>query len=190
MNNLDLQLVCIAQVIDRDPKTATGDLLDRRALGIAVLQRNKAFGVLPSLTGIRLATHAVHGDGQRFVRFRADGTKTHGPGREALNDLTGRFYRVKADTLGRVIEIQQTAQRCFARIVVVDLLGKGPVGVLAVSARCCLKTGDRLRIPHMGIAMASPVEIARIWQHADGCLIPLRVANEVPTLHFFSQHCH
>jgi len=69
-----------------------------------------------------------------------------------------------------------------ARVVVVDLLGKGPVGVLAVSARCCLKTGDRLRIPHMGIAMASPVEIARIWQHADGCLIPLRVANEVPTL--------
>ena len=124
------------------------------------------------------------------MRFRADGTKTHGPGREALNDLTGRFYRVKADALGWIIEIQQTTQRCFARIVVIDLLGKSPVGVLAVSARCCLKTGDRLRIPHMGIAMASPVEIARIWQHADGCPIPLRVANEVPTLHFFSQHCH
>ena len=105
MNNLDLQLVCIAQIIDRDPKTATGDLLDRRAFGIAVLQRNKAFGVLASLTGIRLATHAVHGDGQRFVRFRADGTKTHGPGRKALDDLTSRFYRVKADALGWVVEI-------------------------------------------------------------------------------------
>ena len=38
--------------------------------------------------------------------------------------------------------------------------------------------------------MPPPMEIPGVWQHADGCLISLRIANDVTALHFFSQYAH
>ena len=52
LNDLDLQFVCIAQVVNRDAKTTTGHLLNGRALGVAIGKGNKALGVFATLTGI------------------------------------------------------------------------------------------------------------------------------------------
>ena len=48
-------------------------------------------GVLAALAGVGLAAYPVHRDGERLVRLPGDGAEGHGPGREALDDLTGRL---------------------------------------------------------------------------------------------------
>ncbi len=47
LRNLDLQLVGVGQVPDRDAEAARGDLLDRRALRVAVGQRLESLGSSP-----------------------------------------------------------------------------------------------------------------------------------------------
>src|SRR5690606_1027735 len=84
---LDLQLIGIGQIPDGDAEAARGDLLDGRALGVAIVHGDEADGILAALTGVGLAAQAVHGDGQGFVALAGDGAQAHGAGSEALDDL-------------------------------------------------------------------------------------------------------
>ena len=46
-----------------------GDLLNRRAFGIAVIQRLKTNRVFTAFTGVGFAAQAIHGNGQCFMGF-------------------------------------------------------------------------------------------------------------------------
>ena len=47
--------------------------------------------VLAPFARVALAAQAVHGDGQRLVRFGGDRAEAHRPGAEPLDDFGGRF---------------------------------------------------------------------------------------------------
>ena len=91
LRNLDLQLVGVGEIPDRDAEAARGDLLDRRALRVAVGQRLEPLGVFAAFARVALAAEAVHGDGQRFVRLGRDRAEAHRAGAESLDDLLGRL---------------------------------------------------------------------------------------------------
>ena len=97
LGDLDLQLVGVGQIPACDAEAARRDLLDRRSLGIAVGQRLEAGVVFPSFARVALAAQAVHGDGQRFVRFGGDRAEAHRAGAESLDDLGGRFDLVEGN---------------------------------------------------------------------------------------------
>ena len=69
-------LICslagVDQVVAGHAEAAGGHLLDGAVLRVAVRQRHVAGRVLAAFAGVALAADAVHGDGQRLVRFLAD----------------------------------------------------------------------------------------------------------------------
>ena len=77
LGHLDLQFLGVDQVVAGDAEAAGGDLLDGAVLRVAVRLRRVAGRVLAALAGVALAADAVHGDGQRLVRFLADRAVGH-----------------------------------------------------------------------------------------------------------------
>ena len=69
-----------------------------------------ALRILATLAGVALAADAVHGDGQRLVRFLADRAVGHGAGLEALDDALDRLDFLDRDRIA-ALELQQAAQR-------------------------------------------------------------------------------
>ena len=98
LRNLDLQLVGVGQIPDRHAEAAGGDLLDRRALRVAVGQRLEPLGVFAAFARVALAAEAVHGDGQRFVGLGRDRAEAHRAGAEPLDDLLGRHAPRRAES--------------------------------------------------------------------------------------------
>ena len=115
LRDLDLQFVGIHQVIGGDAEAAGRHLLDRAAAPVAVGVALETLFVFAAFAGVGLAADAVHGDGQRLVRFLADGPERHGAGGEALHDLAGRlhFFERNGFRAGflRRSEFHQAAQR-------------------------------------------------------------------------------
>src|SRR5207249_5031403 len=77
----------VDEVFRRHAEAPGGNLLDRRAHGIAVRQRLEAIRLLAAFAGVRLAADAVHRDRKRRVRLARDRAERHGAGRKALDDL-------------------------------------------------------------------------------------------------------
>src|SRR5262249_39587065 len=124
LGHLDLELIGVAQVVERDPEATRRDLLDRRAAAVAVGVGGEAPRVLPALARVRAPAEAVHGDRERLVGLGRDRTQRHGTGREALDDLGPRFDLVDSDrrhALG--VERQQAAERRAIDRLAVDLRG-------------------------------------------------------------------
>ena len=65
LGDLDLQHFGVDQVLGGDAEAARGHLLDLAALLGAVAHR-----VFAAFAGVAAAAKAIHGDRQRFVRFR------------------------------------------------------------------------------------------------------------------------
>src|SRR5206468_1355948 len=86
LRHLDLDLVGVDQILAGHAEAAGRDLLDRAAAPVAVGVAAVAPRVLTAFPGVRLAADAVHRDRQRGVRFLADRSVRHRPGREALDD--------------------------------------------------------------------------------------------------------
>ena len=177
LGHLDLNLVSRHQVFSRDTKTARRNLLDFGTQRITVLQRqidfynflaNHAFQgfaffdrdafelltvavrVFTTLTRVTFAADAVHGNSQRGVGFRADGTQRHGTCGKAFHDFFGRLNLVNRDGLAQVnLELKQAAQRHVATVLVVDQLCVFFVGVEVVGTRGMLQLGNRVRRPHV-----------------------------------------
>ena len=101
LRHLDLQLVGVDQVVGGDAEAAAGHLLHGAAAQIAVGVALEALFVFAAFAGVRHAAEAVHGDGQRFVRFLADGAEAHGAGGEALDDFLGRLHFFEAGSACR-----------------------------------------------------------------------------------------
>ena len=165
LDDLDLQLVGVGQVVDRHAEPAARDLLDGRALRVAVGERNEPLVVFAAFTRVRLAADAVHGDGQALVGFLGDGSEAHRPGGEALDDLRCAFDVVEGNlaAVGPLVEGQESAQGRPLGAFLVGLFREPPIGLLIIAPRGHLQVGDGLRIPHVGVTMAAPMEIARIW---------------------------
>src|SRR5204862_4097850 len=121
LGHLDLQLVGVAQVVDRHAEAARGDLLDRRAAAVAVGVGHEAARVLSALAGVRAPLQAVHRDRERLVRLGRDRAERHRRGGEALDDLRTRLDLVGRDRLDALAaEAQRPAPRPRAPGLVVD----------------------------------------------------------------------
>ena len=69
-----------------------------------------ALGIFAAFAGVALAADAVHRDGERLVRFLADGAVAHRAGLEALDDAVDRFDFLDGNRLVGPFEIEQAAQ--------------------------------------------------------------------------------
>ena len=167
LRHLDLQFVGVGQVPDGHAEAAGGDLLDGGAPRVAVGQRLEAFGILAAFARVAAAAQAVHGDGQRLVGFCRDRAEAHRAGAETFDDFAGRLDFLQRDrsAVGSGPKPQQAAQRKPPPGVVVQSLGKPPVGVLVSRAGGHLQVGDRLRVPAVPLAFRPPVELAGVGQH-------------------------
>ena len=187
--DLDLQFVGVGQVIHGHAKATAGYLLDRRALGIAVVEGRETSRVFAAFAGIGFAANAIHGDGEAFVRFFGNRTEAHGAGGEAAHDFFFAFHFVESDfAASGFVELQQTAQRGTARTFFVGLFRKPPISFFVVAARRHLQIGDGFGIPHVRVAVATPVEVARVRQHRQRDHALRRKSQRVATLHFFRQN--
>ena len=126
LGHLDLQFLGVDQILAGDAEAAGGDLLDGAVLGIAVGLGHVAGRVFAAFAGVALAADAVHGDGQGFVRFLADGAVGHGAGLEALEDRLDRLDFLERDRLGSRLQFQQAAQGAGLLGLVVDLARNNP----------------------------------------------------------------
>ena len=86
LRHLDLQLARVHEVVRRDPEAAGGHLLDGALGRIPVGKSGVARLILPAFTAVARRAQAVHPDGERLMRFLADGTEGHGGRDEALHD--------------------------------------------------------------------------------------------------------
>ena len=121
LRHLDLKLVGVDEVVDRDAEAPGGDLLDRRAPAVAVGVGLEAHRVLAALARVRLAAEAVHRDRERLVGLARDRAEAHRAGAEALDDLARGLDLLERNRLApRGPQLEQPAQRGVARRFVVD----------------------------------------------------------------------
>ncbi len=186
MRNLDLQLVRVRQIPDRDAEPARRDLLDRRPLRITVGERLESLGIFTPFAGIRLAANPVHRDRQRLVRLGRDRSEAHGAGAESFDDFARflDFFDRNGSVGRRILKAKQPTQSAASPSVGVGVLGKAVVGVLIARAGGDLNILDRLRIPHVPFALGTPVEFAMIGKNRQTLLGPLGVAQLVSTESF------
>ncbi len=115
LGHLDLHHVRVDEIFRRHAEAAGGDLLDGRAHGIAVRQRLEAIRLLAAFAGIGLPADAVHGDGERGMRFARDRAERHGARREAAHDALGRLDLLDRHRLAAVLlrrfELEKAADR-------------------------------------------------------------------------------
>ncbi len=76
LRHLDLHHVGVDEIFGGDAEAARGDLLDRRAHGIAVRQRLEAVALLAALAGVGLAADPVHRDRQAWCAPRARSSRS------------------------------------------------------------------------------------------------------------------
>ena len=180
LRDLDLHHVGIDEIFGGDAKASRGHLLDRRAHGIAVRQRLEAVGFLAAFAGIRLAADAVHGDGERGVRLARDRAIRHGAGREAFDDVLGRFDLVErhrfAAVFRRRLDAEQAADGQEPRRLVVDDPGEFFVLVGGVAAHRVLQRRHRGRVPDVILAADAEGIVAADIEHG---AIDRRIAESV-----------
>ena len=110
LRHLDLQLLCVDQVVRRDSKPRRGHLLDVRILRVTVRQRNEPLRILAALARVALGTDPIHRDRQRLVRLFADRAEGHGAGGKSLDDFFRRLDFVERNRLRQEFEVKQAAQ--------------------------------------------------------------------------------
>ncbi len=157
LRHLDLHHVGVDEIFRRHAEAARGDLLDRRAHGVAVRQRLEAVGFLAAFAGVGLAADPVHGDRKRRVRLARDRAEAHRAGREALDDVLGRLDLVEGDRLALVVlgalDPEQAAQGQEPLGLLVEDFCKAAIALDRIAAHRVLQVGDGLRRP--GVILAA-----------------------------------
>ena len=113
LRDLDLQLVGVGQIPDRDAEAARGDLLDRRAARVAVTAAARS---APGLRRLRPCCSCRRGGSWRSASVSCASAeiepKLIAPGAEALDDLArGLHFVERHRRLPVVLEVEQAAQR-------------------------------------------------------------------------------
>ena len=189
LGNFDLQLVGVGEIPNGDAETARGNLLNRRAFGVAVGQRIEALGIFATFASVALAAEAIHRDGQALVGLGGDGAETHRTGTKTLHDFAGRLDVVNGDwaAVDAFFEFHQPAQRAARFGVAVDVIGKLLVRIVIIRARGSLQCSDGFRIPHMLFALGAPVEFAGVRQALRLILDALGETKRVAAQHFLGK---
>ena len=152
LRHLDLNIVRIDEVFGGHAEAAAGDLLDPAAHGIAIVERQEAFGLLAAFAGVRTAAQPVHRDGECRMRFVADRTEAHRAGAEALDDFCGGFDFLEPERLLGRLEFHQSADGQQAFVLLVDRTRELVVIAGVVAAHSMLQLRDRLRRPCVRLA--------------------------------------
>ena len=119
LGDLDLQLAGVDEIVRGHAEAAARHLLDGGIARVAVAVVEIAGRIFAALAGVRFTADAVHGDGERLVRFFRNAAIRHRPGLEPLQDALDRLDFIDAHRLGGRAEIHQTTQRAeIARLVV------------------------------------------------------------------------
>jgi hypothetical protein len=180
LRHLDLHHVGIDEIFGGDTEPARGDLLDRRAHGIAVGHRLEAVGFLAALAGVGLSSDPVHGDRERRVRLARDRPEAHGAGGEALDDIPGRFDLVERHRPAFVFlsgpDAEQAAQRHQPLGLLVEDPCKGAVTFLRIAAHGVLQRRDAFRGPGMILAAGA---IGVFAADVERALVDQRIAERI-----------
>ena len=167
LGHLDLDVVGLDEVLAGDAEPARGRLLDGAAAVVAVGVAHVAARVLPALAGVRLASDAVHGDGQGLVRLGGDGAVGHGAGGEALHDLPNRLHLLQGDRLAALgAQPEQAPQGSQVLGLLVDGLRVRPEDVEATLPGGVLQLEDRLGVEEVVLPLATPLVLAAEFEVA------------------------
>ena len=115
LGELDLEVLCRAQVLDRDAEASRRDLLDS-AVGVGA----ETFGVESAFAGIGHRADRVECSGYRFVGFGREGSEGHRAADEVLHDRLDRLNLVNRDRR-RGLEGELRAERDLMLGGIVDL---------------------------------------------------------------------
>lgn len=102
----DLQFIGVDEVVAGDAEAGRGDLFDS-----VVLFSMETGCVFTAFAGIAHAAEAIHGRGDAFVGFFAEGAVAHGTGAEAFDDSIGRLDFFDRDAAAsRVFKVEEVPQ--------------------------------------------------------------------------------
>ena len=121
LRHLDLQILCMAEIVNRYAKAARSNLTDCRATDIAVCRRSIAVWVFTTFTAVAHGSDAVHGNSNRFVGFRAQGAKAHGTSDKVMDNRFAAFDFGNIDR-SRLLKLEESAQSSLTFRLVVDEL--------------------------------------------------------------------
>ena len=152
LRNLDLQVVRVDQVIGGHAEARRSHLLDGAAAQIAIRIGLEARFVLAALAGVGFAADAVHGDGQRFVRFLADRAEGHRAGGKALHDFGGGLDVFERNRRAGRLEIEHAAQHQQVAVLLVHDLREFLEGLEARLPHGVLQLADGRRIQQVALA--------------------------------------
>src|SRR5690554_3728859 len=155
LRHFDLYLLCIGWIIRGYPKSSRGDLFYGTVAPVARLVLIKTLCILPALARIAFSADPVHGDGQIFMCFLANGTIGHGPGLKSLYNFGPGLYLFQGN--GVVIgKFEQSTDGHKALGLLVDHLGELLKGFRFVVPNRFLKRGNAQRIEHMLLPIPPP----------------------------------
>ena len=175
--HLDLDLVAVGKVVGRNSETTRGNLLDT---GSAVIK--ETFRILSSLAGVRSTAQTIHRDGKRLVGLSTDGTKGHGTGRKALDNISHRFNLIKRDGAARVeLELELTAEGHLL-VLFIDDSGKLLVSIAGVGTSSDLHIHHRTWGVQVSLATLAVVELTIAGNKRNGILALLGVGAVVESV--------
>ena len=170
LGDLDLDLAAIVEVLGGDAEATGSDLLDGRIRIVAIGARLGTRRVLAAFAGIAARADAVHRDGQRLMRFGAQGAERN-PGRDQtfadLGDALDFLDRDGGTAL--VPKIEQVAQGDRGQLA--HGFRIAPEGLVAVRLDRLLQHVDQAAIEGMRLARQATLVQATDRQR-DRCLVP------------------
>ncbi len=187
LRHLDLQFPRVDQIFARHAEAAGRHLLDGAVARIAVGIEDVAGRIFAALAGVALAADAVHGDGQRLVRFLADRAIRHRPRLETLHDRLDRLNLLERNRLLGELQLEQTAQRTQTLRLIVDQFAVFLEHLVIVAADGVLQLVDRLRIEQVILAFLAPLILAARVEDV-AIERPLREGAVVPRLDLGGDH--
>lgn len=164
LGHLDLNFAGVDEVLARHTEAAGGHLLDGGILGVAVVQREEAVGILAAFTGVGLATDAIHRDRQRLVRFLRDGAIGHGARLErCMIDSTDSTSSIGMES--PALKSSRPRRGAVIAGLVVDEFGVLLEDRVAARAHRLLQAMNRLGIEEVILTLVTPLVLAARRQH-------------------------
>ena len=167
LGHLDLDVVALVRYSLVTPKRPDATCLTAdRSLGVV-----EPLGVLAALAGVRLATEAVHRDGERLVGLDRDRAVAHRAGGEALDDLRRRLDLVERHRLALALpQLEQAAQRGELARLLVDHLRVLLEDLVLAAAGGVLQLEDGLGVEEVVLPLSPPLVLAAGLELAVGAL--------------------
>mmetsp|Transcript_31287 Transcript_31287/g.46942 ORF Transcript_31287/g.46942 Transcript_31287/m.46942 type:complete len:292 (-) Transcript_31287:1487-2362(-) len=143
LRHLDLQLLSSSQELGGNSKTSTGNLVNVRIGGVAVLKTSKVRvcwtasllidiakildtdSIFSTLSRVRLSSHTVDSNSKSLVGLTTQGTEGHGTSTETLHDFSSRLDLINRDALTvrfKVKKITNVGQRSGLQTLLEDFV--------------------------------------------------------------------